>query len=337
MATNISVLDVLYVVMLKISFWSGMKRISAEDLGGVDLPPADLASLGSKKLVSPDVLKVFGTIRSRVTTYLDRNAVRFCGGWSFHEDYVQNVAAHLEQCRSDFEDARDSFLSQYDVALEEWKSAHQEWARMLERSPLSPEEVGKKFSFGYQMFRISPPNDEDASQGLASEVENLGSTLFSEIAAEARAVWKRVFEGRIICTHKALSPVRSIREKLYANSYVEPGLSAPLVRLIDRTLAFVNQKGSIEGVQLAALQGLVSMLSDPARMLEHARLVLEGRKTEEAVVGDLASAGMQFSEYTSEDIGDGNVGVCENIDANSVYQASNMHHYSNVIESCGLW
>ena len=55
------------------------------------------------------------------------------------------------------------------------------------------------------------------------------------------------------------------------------------------------------------------------------------------MVGDLASAGMQFSEYTSEDIGDGNVGVCENIDANSVYQASNMHHYSNVIESCGLW
>ena len=218
-ATEISVLDVLYVVMLKISFWSGMKRISAEDLGGVNLPPADLASLGCKKLVDPNLLKVFGTIRCRATTYLDTNAVRFCGGWSFHEDYAFNVIAHLDQCRTDFENARDVFLSQYEDALEQWKCAHAEWAQILEHSAVSSEEVKKKFNFNYQIFRMSPPNDEEVSQGLVTEVENLGHALFSEIAADAKDVWKRVFEGRISCSQKALSPIRNIREKLLAYSF----------------------------------------------------------------------------------------------------------------------
>ena len=47
--TDITVLDHLLVVNLDIHIWTARKKLVPLDLGGAELPPEDLASLGSKR------------------------------------------------------------------------------------------------------------------------------------------------------------------------------------------------------------------------------------------------------------------------------------------------
>ena len=72
---------------------------------------------------------------------------------------------------------------------------------------------------------------------------------------------------------------------------------APLVESIDEVLAATPRKGKIDGASLAALRGVVMLLTDPTRMREHGNLVLRGecpgllgaRDVAESGAGDDAS------------------------------------------------
>ena len=67
--TEITVLDYLLVVNLDI--WTARKKLVPLDLGGAELPPEDLASLGSKRVCNPEDLRSFTTLKAR--------AVSLCG------------------------------------------------------------------------------------------------------------------------------------------------------------------------------------------------------------------------------------------------------------------
>ena len=45
--SDIRILDSLLALNLNISVWSARKKMCLEDFGGAELPPEDLASLGS--------------------------------------------------------------------------------------------------------------------------------------------------------------------------------------------------------------------------------------------------------------------------------------------------
>lgn len=61
--SDIRILDNLLALNLDISLWSARKKMTVEDFGGAELPPEDLASLGSKRIADPSSLKIFSTLR----------------------------------------------------------------------------------------------------------------------------------------------------------------------------------------------------------------------------------------------------------------------------------
>ena len=73
--------------------------------------------------------------------------------------------------------------------------------------------------FSWQLYRVSPAAGLESDlamteSGLHKKVEGLGSTLFAEIAKDAAEIWKKVFEGKTEVTHKALYPLKTMRNKL---------------------------------------------------------------------------------------------------------------------------
>lgn len=50
---DITVLDHLVVVNLDIHIWTARKKLIPLDLGGAELPPEDLASLGQQAYLQP--------------------------------------------------------------------------------------------------------------------------------------------------------------------------------------------------------------------------------------------------------------------------------------------
>ena len=68
MQSEVTVLDQLVVVNLDIHIWSARRKLMPLDLGNAELPPEDLASLGSKRICNPEELKHFTTLKARVVS-----------------------------------------------------------------------------------------------------------------------------------------------------------------------------------------------------------------------------------------------------------------------------
>lgn len=278
--SDITVLDSLLAVNLDISLWSARRKMTPEDFGGAELPPEDLATLGSKRIADPESLKIFNTLKARAFSFLDRHGVRFMSGWAIPEDKAGLIVDELVKIRDEFLQEKDTFLANYETNLNGWIARHQMWANIIRNSIVSADYVRARMGFRWQLFKVEPMI-ENASQkavlesGLAEEVTGLAGTLFTEVARSADEIWKKVYMGRTEVTHKALSPLRTLREKLIGLSFIEPHV-APVAEIIEATMKRMPAKGHIQGTDLLLLQGLVGLLRDSGSLILHTQKLLEG-------------------------------------------------------------
>ena len=122
--SDIKVLDNLLALNLNVNLWSARKKMALEDFGGAELPPEDLASLGSKRIADPNSLKVFSTLKARAFNYLDRHGIRFMSGWAIPEDKAGDIIKELIGIRDEFLKEKDAFLADYDQSIENWINKH---------------------------------------------------------------------------------------------------------------------------------------------------------------------------------------------------------------------
>lgn len=278
--SDIRILDHLLALNLNISLWSARKKMAAEDLGGAELPPEDLASLGSKRICDPEALRIFGTLKARAFNFLDRHGVRFMSGWAIPEDKAGVIVEELIRIRDEFMRAKADFLADYDQNLEAWIAKHQQWAGIIRNSVVGSDYVRARMDFRWQMYKVAPLTEHEKAEavleaGLAEEVTGLGNRLFTEVARSADEIWRRVYEGRTEVTHKALSPLRTLHGKLVGLSFVEPHV-APVAEIIAAALKRIPPKGNIGGTDLLMLQGLVCLLRDSSALLVHSQKLIAG-------------------------------------------------------------
>ena len=281
--SDIRILDNLLALNLDISLWSARKKMTVEDFGGAELPPEDLASLGSKRIADPSSLKIFSTLKARAFSFLDRHGVRFMSGWAIPEEKAGAIIQELVAIRDEFLREKEAFLADYDESVKAWIDKHSQWSEIIRNSTVSPEYVRARMDFRWQLYKVSPLEqhpDEKAvlESGLAEEVEGLGNTLFDDLSRTAKDIWKRVYEGRTEVTHKALSPLRTLQSKLVGLSFVEPHVS-PVADIIQSALDRMPKRGNITGSDLILLQGLVCLLKDSHALILHAQKVIEGNST----------------------------------------------------------
>ena len=278
--SDIRILDNLLALNLNISLWSARKKLTLEDFGNVELPPEDLATLGSKRIAPPESLRIFGTLKARAFNFLDRHGVRFMSGWAIPEDKAADIVRELVSIRDEFAVAKTQFLTEYDKTISDWIARHAEWGSIIAGSIVSPDYVRARMDFRWQMYKVAPlmeHQEEDAvlQAGLTEEVENLGNTLFGEVSRTANDIWNRVYSGKTEVTHKALSPLRTLHNKLMGLSFVEPHV-VPVADIIHMALQRVQRKGNITGSDLLTLQGLVCLLRDTPALMAHAQKVISG-------------------------------------------------------------
>lgn len=278
--SDITVLDNLVAVNLEITLWSARKKMMPEDFGGVELPPEDLASLGSKRIADPESLSIFGTLKSRAFNFLDRHGVRFMSGWAIPEDKADMIVEKLIEIRDEFQRAKTEYLRDYDSSLQEWIAKHSKWGEIIKNSVVSSDYVRNRMGFRWQLYKVAPlmqSTDSTAVKdaGLAEEVVNLGNTLYDEIARSATEIWKKVYAGKTEVTHKALSPLKTLHEKLIGLSFVEPHI-AHVAEIIQSALKKLPLKGNITGTDLIMLQGLVCLLKDSESLILHSQKLIEG-------------------------------------------------------------
>ncbi len=280
LVSDIRILDNLLALNLNVSLWSARRKMSQGDLGGAELPPEDLASLGSKRIADPENLKVFGTLKARAFNYLDRHGVRFMSGWAIPEEKAGKIVQELLNIRAEFQKEKEAFLADYDQNVQAWIEKHHQWGEIIRNSLVGSDYVRARMDFRWQLYKVAPleqhsDNTAVLEAGLAEEVQSLGGTLFDEVARSADDIWRRVYHGKTEVTHKALSPLRTLHVKLTGLSFVEPHV-APVADIVQAALLRMPKKGNITGTDLLLLQGLVCLLKDSTALVGHAQKVIEG-------------------------------------------------------------
>lgn len=257
-----AILDQMILVVLNISLWQGRKALQAGDLAsnGIDvskLPPGTLATLGSKRIISPDALKVFLALKREAGTLCLRNGVRFAGdGYAIPREKVGELSRELKRLKDEFETAKSDFLSVYEQEVENWIDSNPpEWAQIIRSAVDSPSHIQKAISFSYAALDVKAPADI-GENGLDEEVNSLYGQLCQEVRFAARRAFEYTFIGKQEVSQKALRPIKTIRAKLTGLLFLDPSI-ADTIQVIDDTLEKLPQNGAIKGTDLNMVAGLV--------------------------------------------------------------------------------
>ena len=257
-----SILDQMVLVVVKTAIWQGRKGIRKRDLAlsGIDIdkfPPESLAALGSKRIVSPDKVKVFKSLRRDVMRLCRKNGVRFTNdSYAVPLGKVEMISQYLMKIKEEFESAKANFISQYEADVEQWIAANPpEWSPIIRASLESPGRVNKAMSFNYALLDVKAP-EGIGENGLDAEVNNLYGQLCHEVRSVARRAFDRLFVGKEEVSKSKLRPIKLIREKLTGMLFLDPSI-AEAIEIIDDTLEKLPEAGSIKGTDLNMVAGLL--------------------------------------------------------------------------------
>ncbi|MBN2906760.1 MAG: DUF3150 domain-containing protein [Rhodobacteraceae bacterium] len=268
--THINVLDRIVAVKLDVRIWSGRKKLWPEDLrlgDGAKLPPAEVASLGSKRIVDPERINGFHRLKKEAWRACLAVGTRFLGGYAIPEDPFPTLASELDRIAAEFAQAKAALLADYANAVDEWAARHPDFAAAIRRAVDPAHEVDAALGFDYTAFRVAG-EAEDAHRSLERKAAGLGETLFAEIAQAADELLQDSFIGKARITRRALNPVQKLRDKLDGLAFLDARVQ-PVVASIDQAIRSLPKRGALEGDVFAHLFALVMILSDPDRIKKH--------------------------------------------------------------------
>ncbi len=257
------------VLQPQIHIWSGRKKLCPEDIRADKLPPPKLASLGSKKIVDPEKLKVFHRLKKKVERRCLEIGTRFLGGFAVPDEYLKEVIEHMEVIKMEFYERKRNFIQEYTMEVEKWAAQFPEFEYIIRTSVEEPEKVERAFSFEYTVFRILPHRD---SPTLGEKVSRIGDYVLKEVEQEAKEWLEQSLLGKTEVTRRALRPLIKIEKKLRALSFTD-GAIAAIVKSIAAVIKTISGK-VIRGESLERLLGIAQLLSDRDRMRKHGSGIL---------------------------------------------------------------
>lgn len=281
MSNTVAHLQQVVLIRLEVSLFSGRKQMKISDLRDVQgnqLPPAEMASLGHKKICDPKDLADFSRLKKEAERACLARGCRFLGGYAVPDDQFKDLAKELDRIKREFFAAKSDFLAHYDDRLEAWIRRYPDWESVIREGIPPRQVVEQRLHFGWAPLRVSPvqaPDDETPEGDLSDEVHGLSGQLFREISQLAEETYRKSFEGRPKVTQKAKRPLVAMRDKLDGLSFIDARVS-PVVDEINRVLDALPKAGPIDGPSLSAMTGLVRLLADTEAMKRHGEGVING-------------------------------------------------------------
>ena len=290
MKTAQFILEQMVLVKVEANIYGARKKLKKEDLmlaDGTKLPPEDLASLGSKRLLDPDKLSVFNRLKKEAERICLRIGTRFLGGYAIPGDSATDIIAELERIALDFTAAKMEFLAGYDAAVSDWVVRHPEFADIIEKAVDSVEFVSTRLSFDYLMVTVGLPAALPTADivRLETKIGSLSEQMFYEIAVDAHLFIEQSLIGKDQVTRNALRPIKRMRDKLDGLGFLDYRVE-PVVSTIDDLLSRIPSKGAIEGSILQEIFATAMLLADPIKTRQHGQGLLAAQGMSKADVVD---------------------------------------------------
>lgn len=257
------ILSQVVIIILNVNLWSGRKKLCPEDLAanGIEvdkLPPQALASLGTKRIISPDALNPFSKLKREAERICLSKGVRFLGGYAIPKDLVDSLIEELKDIKNRFAAEKAAFLSKYDEEVNNWIEENPpEWASVIRAAVESSAVIAGRTSFNFAPVAVDSPDGMEENEGLKEEACGLVGQLYHEVRVAAKQAFETTFVGRREVNRKALRPIASIKVKLQGLAFLDPDTIAETISTIDEIIGKIPKTGPIAGSNLDMIAGLV--------------------------------------------------------------------------------
>ena len=260
-----TVFDKSVGIILDIRLWSGSRKLKEDDFAGIELPPEELVSLGSKRTHDREALKPLQAVRTKTVTALESIAVSLYGGkvWLLPEDQADDLQITLETLAREFQAEKEKFLFEFHSCQQAWLNKNNQWASILEPYLETSESVEKKFVFSWRTFRISPAQNDNLADTVSVDVTNSLLKEVSHLAAEAYETLK----DRDRATNKNLNRLDRLASKLRGMAFLDPGVGM-IEQELHHILDMRDANGVLAGADVYKLARLLVELKNPTVLEE---------------------------------------------------------------------
>lgn len=263
--TNLKPTEKLALIALDFDIWSGQSRLKEEDVilgDGGEIPPSELASLGSKRICDPKKLRSFGKLKTRARRVILDYGRPFLGGFAIPRSKVDEVNARLGAIKMEFYDEVEEFSRDYEVNLELWlKEVPDRYHIAVRRSSLTGAEVRNRFDLDYQIVNIVAASEED-EQRMEKRVSSLGSALLEEVVERAQDFASEYLVGdRDAVASTTKKTLIKLRDKVAGLQFLD-GKFGKIVDLLDEAIKAYPEKGALRDIQFTTVLSIILILSD---------------------------------------------------------------------------
>jgi len=278
----------LVLINLDFDIWSGQTKLQPSDLKKVsaeDLPPETLASLGSKRICSPEHLKSFHKLKARARRAVLEHGRPFMGGFLYPADLAVQIEQRLIKIEHKFITAKDTFVNGYEAAVQSWMEENPEYAEVIRDAALSRAEVAERIKFDFQIIEVAPVHSEEAIQRFDTKVRGVGEELIDEISDKANEFLEKYLLGRSSVSTQTKATLINMRDKVKALSFLNGRLAPMGVLLDDMILGYAAFSGSKHVTGDHFLKILVSalVLSDREKIARYADGTLDLKALQEKI------------------------------------------------------
>ena len=285
MSTN--VLKGVDIVVLEFHSTTGRRKLRENDIEigvGGKLPSDKVASLGAKKVIDPEALKPFQTLKKKAERLLEQHAIKMFGGFAVPRNKTSAISVELDQIKADYNGYRDTdFLPNYERGIEAWIGANPEFERQLREAVYTVDQVRNRIWSSFSIFRVEAA---ESAGDFAETVKSMGDKLLEEIAAEADKIYERSIQGHDESVSQRIKkPIGRLREKLAGLSFLEEASVDPMIETIDKVLDGLPESGAITGLDYHRVTQLILILSDPDKVRKHGSGAIDLQAEAEAALG----------------------------------------------------
>lgn len=287
MSSQLNLLKNVVVVSLsETTLWTGRAKMAAEDFGlaSGDLPPEAIASLGSKRLISPDALKPLHQIRYKLRRACMEVGTRFLAGFAVSVTEAGALTKKLNDIVAEGQAQKTIFLANFDTKIRAWQEENPKWGHILSAGTPEKDRIGNRIQFGFQAYLVQTPDDAAVAANLLSSVNLMTNRLVEEIVDEANIFVKHsLTDAREKGSQRTVEPMRRLQRKIESLCFIDPCFHS-LAQVSKAILSTLPTKGKVEGDDFLRLARLGYLLSDENRFMAYARDIQAGNTSVDAVV-----------------------------------------------------
>lgn len=261
-----------------IKLWSGRAKLTPEDLGNAadDMPPAAIASLGSKQLFPKDQLKALEKVKREMNRVLSAVGTRFLGGWAIAVEDADAVVRELNELVAKGNALADDMFVNFTKILNDWWAENPHWKHILAAGTPERSSVRSRIMFDWNAYMVSSPTNTVIAGKLAGSVSGMGANLFAEVVDEAKDFVKKSLKAdRNAGTQKTIKPLQRLAAKLRRLGFLDHH-AHPVADVCETILAGIPSVGKITDGDYLKLIRVAYLLADLDGMRTVARRVLDG-------------------------------------------------------------